>query len=219
MLPIVLPKFFDDNKIQEVKTYLKYSLKYFLMITIPSVFGLSILSKQLLIIFTTKEIASNSYFVTPFVALSILLYGVCAIFTQILLLLQKTKVFGTIWTFAALLNIFLNFIFIPFLGILGAAITTLLAYLLAFLLILYYSFKEFSFEIDWFFIIKSVLASLLMTIFIFWFNPTGLSKTVMAVILGAVIYGVLIFLLNGFKRKEIEIIKNIFRRANLISPL
>ena len=73
MLPPVLSKLFDENKLAEVKNYLKYSLKYFLMFAVPMAFGLSILSKQLLTIFSTPEIAENGYFITPFVVLSILL--------------------------------------------------------------------------------------------------------------------------------------------------
>ena len=186
-------------------------LKYFLMIAIPSALGLTILSKHLLIIFSTKEIASNAYFVTPFVVLSILLYGIYNIIAQILILFKKTKIFGTIWIIAALLNIGLNFIFIPKFGILGAAITTLIAYLLAFFLIWYYSFKKFKFDIDWQFILKSVIASALMGLFIFWFNPVGLLKTIIAIILGLIIYGILIFLLKGFSKKEIKFLKSFLK--------
>ena len=211
----VLSKFYDENKISEVKDYLKYSLKYFLMIAIPSAFGLSILSRELLTIFSTKDIASNAYFITPFVALSILLYGVYAIFVQILILFKKTKIFGTIWVGAALLNIGLNFVLIPKFGILGAAITTLLAYSLAFLLTWYYSSKYFQFEIDWQFITKSIFASVLMVSAIIWFNPIGLFETIIAIITGALLYGVFILLFKGFNKKEIEFLKKYFRRSSL----
>jgi len=91
VLPAVLSKFYDENKFGEVKTYLKYSLKYFLMVGIPSVFGLSILSKQLLTIFSTSEIAQHSYYIVPFVALSTLLFGIYAVIAQIITLKKKTK--------------------------------------------------------------------------------------------------------------------------------
>lgn len=213
LLPAVLSKFFDENKTQEVKTYLKYSIKYFLMIAIPFVFGLSLLSKQLLIIFSTPEIASNSYFVVPFVGLSILLYGIYNIFTQIIVLFKKTKIIGAIWVAGALLNLGLNFIFIPRFGILGAAITTLIAYTLVFILTWYYSFKDFQFEIDWQFILKSILASVLMTLFIIWFSPTGILKTIIAIITGAIFYGILILLFKGICKKEIDFLKSFLKKG------
>ncbi|MCD6528170.1 flippase [bacterium] len=211
VLPAVLSKFYDENKIDQVKTYLKYSLKYFLMIGIPSVFGLSILSKQLLTIFSTPEIAQQSYFIVPLVAVSILLFGIYAIISQIITLKKKTEITGAIWMFAAFLNLGLNFIFIPKFGILGAGLTTLFAYTLAFLLTWCYSFREFQFEIDWRFILRSVLASVLMILFILWFSPVGLLKTIIAIILGALIYEILMFLFKGLSKKEIEFLKGFFK--------
>jgi len=212
MLPPVLSKLFDENKIYEVKTYLKYSLKYFLLISIPATFGLSILSQELLTIFSTEEIALNSYYVTPFIVLSILFYGIGSFFDQILLLAKKTRIAGTIWIMAALVNLGLNFLFIPRFGILGAALTTLLAYLLSFLLTWYFSSKDLQFDVDWGFVGKSIFASLLMISAIIWFNPAGIFRTLIAIFMGVIIYGILIFLLKGLTKKETEFFKDFLKR-------
>src|SRR3989344_1012819 len=212
-LPAVLSKSFDELKIDEVKNYLKYSLKYFLMLGIPAVFGLSILAKQMLTVLTTSDIASTSYTIVPFVALSILLYGITSIIGQILAMVKKTKISGVIWLIAALTNIALNFIFIPKLGIIGAAITTLIAYALACILITYYSFKELRFDIDWKFIQKSLLASILMAFLVLSLNPDGLLKMIATIILGAALYFILILAFRGFEKKEIIFFKNILSQS------
>lgn len=212
VLPAVLVKAFDENKIQEVKIYLRYSLKYFLMIAIPSVFGLSILSEQLVAILSTQEIATNSYYVVPFSALSIMLYGITVFYGQPLYLAKKTKLLAGIVLAAGFLNGGLNLILIPRFGILGAAVTTLLAYILILGVTSYFSSKELQFEINWKFIMKSVLASLVMVLAIIWFSPTGLSEIIMAIILGALLYGILIFLLRGVSKTEIEFLKGFLRR-------
>ena len=124
---------------------------------------------------------------------------------------KKTKITGIIWIIAAFLNLGLNFIFIPKFGILGAAFTTLFAYTLVFILTWHYSFKELQFEMDWKFISKSIFASVLMALFILWFAPVGLLKTVITIILGALLYGILIFLFKGFSKKEIELLKGLFK--------
>ena len=46
---------FDKKDNDEVKLYLSYSLKYLLMFSIPSVFGLTVLAKPLLANLTTTE--------------------------------------------------------------------------------------------------------------------------------------------------------------------
>ena len=215
LLPAILSKSYDENKFSEAKTYLKYSLKYFLLISIPSVFGLSILSKQLLVIFSTPEIAQQGYLVLPIVALSILLLGISVIISHIIHIKKKTRVSAAIWVGAALLNLGLNFIFIPRIGIMGAAITTLIAYTFVLISICYYCFKnlKFKFGADWKFIAKSVSASALMTLFIFWFSPIGLLKTVIAIVSGAILYGFLIFLFKGINKNEIEFFKEFLRKT------
>ena len=213
LLMPLLSKLCDEDRINEVKNYLKYCLKYYLMVAIPSVFGLSILSKQLLIVFSTPEIAQKSYLVLPVVALSVLLLGITVIVAQILSVKKKTKITGIIWIIAAFLNLGLNFIFIPKFGILGAAFTTLFAYTLVFILTWHYSSKELQFEMDWKFISKSIFASVLMALFILWFAPVGLLKTVITIILGALLYGILIFLFKGFDKKEIEFLKGFFKKV------
>jgi len=51
-----------------------------------------------------------------------------------------------------------------------------------------------------------------MSLFILWFTPVGLLKTIIAIILGALIYGILIFLFKGFDKKEIEFLKGFLKR-------
>ena len=215
LLPAILAKSYDENKINETKTYLKYSLKYFLMIAIPSVFGLSILSKQLLIILSTPEIAQQGHSVLPIIALSILLLGINGIISHIIILKKKTRVSAVIWIGAALLNLGLNFIFVPKFGIIGAAITTLIAYTFVLISTSCYCFKnlKFKFEIGWKFILKSILASILMSLFIFWFDPMGLLKTMVAIVSSILLYGILIFLFKGINKNEIDFFRGFFKKA------
>lgn len=209
----VISKFYDENNLNETKVYLKYSLKYFLLIAIPSVFGLSFLSRQLLEIFSTREIASNAYYIAPLIVSSILLYGISDIFSQILTLVKKTKIVGSIWGFSALLNLILNIVFIPKLGILGAGLSTLLVYISAFLLIWYFSFKELRFEIDWIFIQKSILASIIMTLLGVWLNPTGIIWVLSTILLCVIFYALLIFVFKGLDKKEVIFLRSLLKKA------
>jgi len=212
-LPAPLSKYYDENEIDKVKNYLKYSLKYFLAIIIPATFGISVLSKPLLSIISTPEIANNSYFIVPFVATSMILCGCYDALAQIINLKKKTKITGIIWLLAALINVALNFIFVPLFGILGAAITTLLAYFFALISTWIYAFQKlnFKFQIDWKFIFKSTIVSALMYLIIFILNPIGLWKTLSAIILGTGIYFIFIFLFKGFEKKELDFLKEFLK--------
>ncbi len=213
LLPSVLPKYYDNGEIEKVKTFLKYSLKYFLLIAIPSAFGLSMLSKPILMILTTQEIALNGYLITPFVTLSALLFGVYAIISNVIVLKKKTGITGTIWIIAAVLNLGLNILFVPYFGILGAASITLIAYGTAFILTLVYTAKFFDFDFDFDFIVKIIIASILMSIIISLMNPSGILNVLITVVIGAVVYMGLLIILKGIKKEEFKFFKNMLRNS------
>ncbi|KAF5431164.1 Membrane protein involved in the export of O-antigen and teichoic acid, partial [Candidatus Methanophagaceae archaeon] len=211
MLPAVLSKYYDENNMNEVKTILRYSLKYFLLLAIPAAFGLSLLSKPILTILSTPEIASEGYLITPFVAASALLFGAYAVIAQVIVLKKRIEITGTIWITAAILNLGLNVIFVPYIGILGAAITTLLAFTLALILTSYYSFKYFKFDVNFGFILKSIFASIVMSLVIIKWNPVGILNVLILIGVCAVVYAAILLLLKGVKKEEIKFFKELFK--------
>lgn len=210
----VLSKYHDENDVLKVKTILKYTLKYYLVLSIPSFFVLSILSRQILEILTTSEIAMNGYLVTPFVALSTLFLGICIIISQIILLEKKTKLIGFIWVVAAILNFGLNLIVIPIFGILGAAFVTLASYFAALVLLLFYSRKYLKFDMDLIFISKSLLASILLSTILIVFYPVHILDTAILIVVYFSLYTVLLLILRGFDKNEIEFFKNLLLSKN-----
>ena len=211
MLPAVLSKYYDENNMNEVRTVLQYSLKYFLLLAIPAAFGLSLLSKPILTILATPEIASQGYLITPFVALSTLLFGAHMVIYNIIVLEKKTKIVGMIWVIAAISNLGLNLIFIPHIGILGAAITTLIAFALALILTSFYSFKYLKFDIDFRFILKSIFATIVMSQVIIQWNPMGVLNVLSVIGVCAVVYAAVLLLLRGVKKEEITFFRQLFR--------
>jgi O-antigen/teichoic acid export membrane protein len=214
MLPAVLSKHYDDGNLNDVKTVLSYSMKYFLALAIPSVVGLSLLSKPLLTILSTPEIAEQGYLITPFMALGGLLFGLYAIITQILVLEKKTGITGTIWIVAAVLNLGLNIIFVPRIGIVGAAATTLFVYSLTFVLSAYYSFKYLVFPVDVPFILKCLVAAAFMGVAVVIGGSQisgGLAGIILLVGISALVYGAGLFVLQGFKKEEIIFFRGLLR--------
>jgi len=181
-----------------------------LALAIPSVLGLSLLSKPLLTILSTPEIASQGYLITPFVAVSGLLFGASAVIVQIIVLEKKTKILGTIWIIAAILNLGLNIIIVPYIGILGAAITTLFAFAVALILISFYSFKYFKFDIDFRFILKSVFASIVMSLVIIKWDPIGALNVLIVIGVCTGVYAAILLFLKGVKKEEIMFFKELF---------
>ena len=74
LLPI-LAQYHAVNDISNIRSYLNHSIKLFLVVAIPATFILSILSKSILLILSTPEIASHGYLITPIIAIGVYFMG------------------------------------------------------------------------------------------------------------------------------------------------
>jgi len=206
---ILLPeisKMFDENKTDDVVIYMSYSLRYFLFVSIPAVIGLAALAKPLLVIFTTKDFLSG-WPVIPIIALSGLLAGIFQIFVNTLFLVKKTEAQISINFAAAILNVLINLLLIPSLGIMGAAISTLLAYSLMAILCIRISLKYFKHDFYYFDIVKSVMSSVIMYFFITHFEIVSFSRLLEVVVMAMLVYLLVMFLFGGFSKPELLFIK------------
>jgi len=211
LLPSVLAKHYDEGSMEDVRTIMRYSLKYYAGIAIPCTFAVSVLSKPLLTILSTPQIAANGYLVTPLVAAGALLLGAYQLIVLVVMLKKKTAFIGGVWIVSAALNFGGNLILIPYLGIVGAAFTTLLAFLLAFVLTTVYSLRQFKFDVNTGFILKSVSVSILISIFLLLWNPAGLFNVFLSITLAAGVYLGILFALQGFTVQEIRFFSSIFK--------
>lgn len=206
-----ISKLWEDDKLEDVRTHLKYTFKYFLMIAIPSAFGLTVLARQILIILSTSEFVSSGVLVLSISAFSTVLYGGSSILGHVFVLIKKTKYIAYLLAIAAVTNIILNIILVPLIGILGAAIGTLFAFFMLFVCYFNSSHKFFKFNLDFPFVVKSIIASLIMSGFILKYNPVGTIDTLISIGLGGGIYLGLIVLMKGIKKDEFRVLKDSFK--------
>lgn len=211
-----LSKLFDENKMEEVRIYMSHSLRYFLIIAIPAVFGLSAFSKPLLGVLTTQDFVSG-WFVIPIIAFAGLLAGVFQIFVNTMFLIKETRSATYINILAAASNVLINLILIPSIGITGAALSTLVSYFLMAILCVHISLKHFKPDFYFLDIAKSVLSSMGMYFFVSSFAISGILELFEVAGAGTLIYTVIMFLLGGFTDHEISFIKGYLFRSK-VSP-
>jgi O-antigen/teichoic acid export membrane protein len=201
-----LSKLYDENNIDEVIIYMSHSLRYFLLITLPAVFGLSALAKPLLSIFTTQDFLSG-WLVIPIIALSGLLAGIVQIFVNTLLIVKKTEIPTYINFAAAILNVLINLFLIPLIGIVGAAISTLIAYFFMAILCTHMSLKYFKHDFYFHDIAKSVLSSVTMYFFVSHFEILTIRELFEVAGMGVLVYLIVMFMLGGFSDHELSLLK------------
>ncbi|MGB7571821.1 MAG: oligosaccharide flippase family protein, partial [Methanothrix sp.] len=181
ILPAALAKHYDEHEMDEVRVILGFSLKFFLALGIPAAFGLSLLSRPILNVLSTPEIAARGYLITPFMALGALFLGAYAIVAQILVLEKNTALTGKIWIIAAILNLALGFLLITYTGIIGGAIATLVSFAFAFLTSNYYANRSIKIFFSLNFVAKSLAASMVMSFLLLTQRPEGTSELALSI--------------------------------------
>lgn len=164
---------------------------------LPMVTGLTVLSKPLMTLLSTPKIGDASMEVIPFVAISHLCYAFYSYGANIFLFQRRSLITGIFVTSGAVVNVLGNLVLIPRYNILGAAIATLLAYLVMTIFALTAARKQFSFSFDLIFLLKALIASVVMGVTL-WFFPADASlKTLLLIPLGIVIYLGILFIIGG----------------------
>ena len=207
LLPTIT-SLYENKNIPELKMHLKYSIKFFLMFAIPSLFGLSILSKSLLRTLTTSEFVSG-YLIVSIIALATILFKCSSVSMNVVVLHKRTKLMGAIYVISASINMTMNILLVPMIGILGAAIATLVTFLIHLIVVSVISFRSFSFDIDLGFIIKSTISSGVMGLMILKLNPAGMVNILICIGIATVVYFGVLILLKGFTKEEYMFLKDI----------
>jgi O-antigen/teichoic acid export membrane protein len=203
-----LSKLHDKGEIEEVKTYTSYSLKFFLLIAIPSVVGFTVLANQILVLLTTTKFINGSS-VIPIVGLSALFSGLFQIIINICILYKKTIHNFWIQACSAILNLCLNFLLIPIIGIIGAAIATLFSFMIMCILAYIVSKKYLRFKIDILFISKIILSSILMGLIILLLKEQ--ISVILLILIGIATYFIFCYVFKIFNKQEISFLKNMIR--------
>ncbi len=140
--------FKQENKPEQLRNFLKKNCTYFYFIGMFFCLFLSLYSKEAIQIMARKEEFWGSWVIVPIIAFSHLQHGLGSFVGQGLTMAKKSfNVSGNV-LIAAVVNIGLNFVFIPYWGILGAAFATLISYFVWNSLKVYYSAKFYDLYFD-----------------------------------------------------------------------
>jgi len=212
LLPI-LSQYYAERKIRETRFLLNYAIKLYLVVGVPAVIGLSFLAKPLLYILSTPTLADQGYLITPILATGGLFFGLYCIITQIIVMERRTKITGNIWAILAISNIILDITFGYLFGIIGIAIITLLLYLFAFLITVYYSLNYIRCDFYIGFAAKTMYAAFFMALALLLLKPFGPVNVVLSGLFSFALYLFILWLLKGIKTKEIKFIINIIKET------
>jgi O-antigen/teichoic acid export membrane protein len=208
----------EKGDISGVKKYLEYSTKIFLYLGIPGSAGLYVLSKPLLVILSTSEFAVGGGIITFLIALSTIFLGIYQINLYIIYLIEKTKFMPIIVGLSALVNIIINILLIPKIGIIGAAISTVLSYALLSLIVLIWANKSVGYNFDYVFISKTIFSSLIMLVVIEFIPVSNMFTIIIAILIGTAVYLALTLILKTFSDDFKQYIYGMISSFNFLKP-
>jgi len=196
----------EQGQVEEVSKVLRYSTKYALLLTIPMVFALSILAKPVLVLMATPDYVEGAILV-PLIGVAQMAWMLSGVAEAVIGLARRTWVLPLVYGVCALLNLILNVLLIPRLGILGAAISMLIAYLTLPVMTFAISSRHLLPPIDISAVAKSIAASFVMSLVIWRSRPGAPIELTFSVMLGATTYFVVLLFLKGFERNEVRFFK------------
>lgn len=200
LVPLILHHHEDPETPKQVGKV----LNYFLSVGSCVIIGLILFSSEILIIFTKPEYYSAAVII-PIMA-SYTLIANLYLFSPGLTIAKKTRTLTVINLSGAGLNFILNWLFIPLLGLLGAAVATLISGIFTFSLNYHFSQAYFKLKYPW----KRNLEIILFPILIASISCYFTRFIILSFIIKIIIYLVLLLLIIYFiiGKSEIIIIAN-----------
>ena len=189
-----------NNDVENYKKYVNYSLKYILMISIPSVVGIFLLADNIIFIMAGEKFVQSILTIRILVFILFIVGMAYFLGFQILYPHGLERDYTCSVTVAAVINFVFNYIMIPKYYQNGAAVGTIIAELTGVLMMLYFT-RNYLKNIEFYnlqnlkyFISASIMG--IVILFIKSFNLGNLITLLISIPFGSTIYFIVLFLLK-----------------------
>lgn len=196
----------DQRNLDELRELYTLVFRYYSIMAIPALFGVVYLAYDIILVFSTSQIAAEGSILVPILASGYILRGYDNPLEYILTSTKDTRLVARATMISAGLNVGLNVVLILSYGIIGAAVGTMISHVVAFYLIYRYSTERFQFDLPLSSIVRAVLAGLVMVAMLHSipFSLSPLSTVVIYPPVGAAVYFATLFVIGEFSHDEIE---------------
>ena len=200
-------KIWEKEGVKASQAFLAKLTRYYLLIALPATVGLSVLSEPVMHVFASPSYFSG-YQVIPIISFSLFFVGIIDRFNNVMTYRRKTNLIMFNVLFAAILNLGLNFLFIPKYGYMAAALTTFIAFAVNMIVAIIISRHLLVWVFPFKSLVKIAIASAVMGMGIHYLVNHLISSNLLNLIVGVcsgiVIYFVMLILLCEFQHEEIE---------------
>lgn len=215
----IQPTMFKMMDAPNNKRFYSKVMTYLCFVLTIVVLASCLFAKEVVHLFASSNQYYSASMVIPLIAYSIIFSGMRDVASMGLIIKKKTPLISTFIIISSVANLVLNFAFIPFMGILGAALASLLVQALFFALVLRSAQRLFPVPYE----IKKILTMLGLSILLYgslffienW--PMWLSVSMKFTLL--VIFPWMLFKFHFFEQTEVQIIREAFTKWRKIRDL
>lgn len=188
--PMYFKLWADEGK-EATQSFIQKSLYFYLMLSFPIIAGVSAIAPDLLILLTSGKYSEGAV-VIPFIIAGLMIYGMHSMLGAGLLIHKSSTLFW-LTLLSAIINMILNVIFIPYYGIGGAAVATLISYIILTSLEAYFGRKLLPIRFPFIAAVKFIFLSVIMYVVLLQIElPNPIAKMAVQVFSGGVIYCLLV---------------------------
>lgn len=209
--PIIIKTWNESGK-KETESFISRITNYYLIIMVPAITGIFLLKEDIFNVLADKSYFSGNV-VLPWIALGFLFLGLTQYVNKILELRQKTFSLLVIIAIVSAINFILNLIFVPFYGMVGASVTTMVSYVIYFIISLSMTRKLFSFKIRIKSLFKILISSIIMGLVIIFLRAyiTNIFILGVLIVIAFLVYIVSLYLLGEIK-EEVKTLTRKFKK-------
>ncbi|KAF0150789.1 MAG: polysaccharide biosynthesis protein [Ignavibacteria bacterium] len=168
---------------------------------------ISLFSPEIVRLVAGKGNYDSAFLVVPIILLSYVFSGMRLTVQLGMLLTNNTKYIAWITLSAALLNIVLNFLFIPMFGIIAAAVNTLISFVLFYCVSQFISDKHFKIPYENGKLVLMIIVGSVLSCSVYVITEIGIVGILFKLFLTA-IFPVVLFAFKFYEKAELEILLN-----------
>ena len=215
VMPLYL-NIWKEKGVAETSRFLSQITNYYLVVVIPLGVGLSLFTKNIITILASPKYAEAAYLM-PWIISGLLLYGVYYLYAAGFYVSKNSGAITLSIFVSLLMNIMLNLLLIPLLGLKGAAISTLASYVVLILFTQLRTKYILPIRLNYRLLLHSIISTVLMFSFISLINIEDLFfRLLIKFTLGFVMYLFFMIIIDTeFRRIFLKTVQQVFRRNKL----
>ncbi|MBU8893918.1 MAG: oligosaccharide flippase family protein [Bacteroidales bacterium] len=208
-----LPIAYKNYDKPDAQKFFSKILTYYTFVLVLASLGISLFSQEIIELFSKNSDYNIAYTVVPFISLAFIFKGIQYVYSLGLHFAKKTKYNAYIVLSAAIINFAINIILIPRYGIYGAAVATIISWVIMSTAFYKFSFKFYKVKYEIKKVILLIVTGIALYGISFVFNDFNFFIKIIFKSILIILFPIILWILNFYEKNELDIVKSFLRKV------